>query len=192
VPLFFGYINRDMTAINSKPANPNFLHPNKFQLNFSRLPDMQYFCQSVSVPGISMSEVPQTTPFVDLYRPGEKAIYDLLNVTFMIDEELKSWLGIHDWIRGMTFPTDFKEYQNLGLLSKTAGIRQAVGLQPQYSDASITILSSANNPTYKFTFYEVFPTTLSTFVMSSSDTPDTIMTADATFRYSYFNVDKLN
>jgi hypothetical protein len=79
-----------MTAINSKPSNPNFLHPNKFQLSFSRLPDMQYFCQAVSVPGISMSEVPQTTPFVDLYKPGEKAIYDLLNVTFMIDEELKA------------------------------------------------------------------------------------------------------
>jgi hypothetical protein len=78
------------------------------------------------------------------------------------------------------------------LLSKTAGIRQSVGLQPQYSDASITILSSANNPIYRFTFYEVFPTTLSTFVMSTSDTPDNIMTADATFRYSYYNVDKLN
>jgi hypothetical protein len=92
----------------------------------------------------------------------------------------------------MTFPTDFKEYQNLGLLSKTAGIRQSVGLQPQYSDATITILSSANNPTYQFKFYDVFPTTLSTFVMSASDTPDTIMTADATFRYAYYNVDKLD
>ena len=74
-----------MTALTRNPANPNYLHPNKFQLNFSRASNVQYFCQSVSVPGISMSEVPQNTPFVDLYRPGEKAIYDLLNVTFIVD-----------------------------------------------------------------------------------------------------------
>ena len=178
-----------MTAITRNPANPNYLHPNKFQLNFSRASNVQYFCQSVSVPGISMSEVPQTTPFVDLYRPGEKAIYDLLNVTFIVDEQLKAWLEIHDWIRAMTFPTNFKEYQDLGLLSKQAGIRQELGIGAQYSDATVTILSSANNPTHRFKFYEVFPTTLSTFVMSASDTPDSIITADATFRYSYYDVD---
>jgi len=178
-----------MTALTRNPPNPNFLHPNKFQLNFSRVPNMQYFCQSVSVPGISLSEIPRNTPFVDLYAPGEKAIYDLLNVTFIVDENLKAWLEIHDWIRGMTFPTDFKEYENLGLLSKQSGIRQDLGLGAQYSDATLTLLSSANNPTHQFKFYEVFPTTLSTFVVSASDTPDTIITADATFRYSYFNVD---
>jgi hypothetical protein len=66
-----------MTALNRNPKNPNYLHPNKFQLNFARLPNIQYFCQTVTVPGISLSEIPQNTPFVDLYRPGEKAIYDL-------------------------------------------------------------------------------------------------------------------
>ena len=180
-----------MTALNRNPKNPNYLHPNKFQLNFARLPNIQYFCQTVTVPGISLSEIPQNTPFVDLYRPGEKAIYDLLNVTFLVDEALKSWLEVHDWIRAMTFPSDFKEYKNLGLLSKTAGIRQASGLPPQYSDATLTILSSANNPTFRFKFYDVFPTSVSTFAMSTTDGPDTAITADATFRYSYFDVDKV-
>ena len=191
MPLFFGYINTIMTALTRNPKNPNYLHPNKFQLNFSRLPNIQYFCQTVTVPGISLSEIPQNTPFVDLYRPGEKAIYDLLNVTFLVDEGLKSWLEVHDWIRGMTFPTDFKEYENLGLLSKTAGIRQASGLGPQYSDATLTLLSSANNPIYRFKFIDVFPTSVSSFPMSTTDSPDTTITADATFRYSYFNVDKV-
>jgi hypothetical protein len=180
-----------MTALNRNPKNPNYLHPNKFQLNFARLPNIQYFCQTVTVPGISLSEIPQNTPFVDLYRPGEKAIYDLLNVTFLVDESLKSWLEVHDWIRAMTFPSDFKEYRNLGLLSKTAGIRQASGLPPQYSDATLTILSSANNPIFRFKFYDVFPTSVSTFAMSTTDSPDTAITADATFRYSYFDVDKV-
>ena len=102
-----------MTATTRNPTNPNFLQPNKFILTFGRTPNMTYFCQSLSIPGISLGEVPVTNPFLDVYSPGEKAIYDLLNVTFMVDEELKSWLEIHDWIRAMTFPKEFEEYQKL-------------------------------------------------------------------------------
>lgn len=178
-----------MTAINRNPTNPNFLQPNKYQLNFGRSPNVRYFCQSLSVPGISLSEIPQNNPFVDVYVPGEKAIYDLLNITFIVDEELKSWLEIHDWIRAMTFPKEFEEYKQLDRLNKyTTNIPT---VKPQYSDATITLLSSSNTPYYNFRFYDVFPTTLSTFVMSATDSPDTIITADATFRYSYFDVEKL-
>jgi len=178
-----------MTATNRNPSNPNFLQPNKFQLNFARSPNVQYFCQSLSVPGISLSEVPQTTPFVDIYVPGEKAIYDLLNITFLVDEELKSWIEIHDWIRAMTFPKEYEEYQKLGRLNKYT--TQIQTKTPQYSDATVTLLSSSNTPYYKFKFYGVFPTTLSTFVMSATDSPDSLVTADATFRYTYYDIEKL-
>lgn len=175
-----------MTALTRNPTNPNFLQPNKFILNFTRLPNVRYFCQSVSVPGISLSETPITNPFVDIYSPGEKAIYDLMNVTFMIDEDLKAWLEIHDWIRAMTFPKEYAEYRNLPSLSG----KQANNF-PQFSDATITLLSSKNNPIYNFKIYDCFPTSLSTFVMSASDSPETIMTADATFRFAYFDVEKV-
>jgi hypothetical protein len=179
-----------MTAFTRNPTNPNPLIGNKFSLSFGRLPNMQYFCQNVTVPGISLSEAVITNPFVDIYSPGEKAIYDLLNVTFIIDEELKGWLEIHDWIRAMTFPVRFEEYQNLPRLNK-----QSSGVTgnkfPQFSDASLNILSSSNKPLYRFRFHDVFPTTLSTFIMNAQDGPDNIITADATFRYSYYDVEKL-
>ena len=178
-----------MTALTRNPSNPNFLQPNKFQLNFSRLPNVQYFCQTVSVPGISLSEAVITNPFVDIYSPGEKAIYDLISVTFMIDEELKSWIEIHDWIRAMTFPKEFEEYKRLPTLSNR--LAESDAKFPQFSDAAITLLSSANLPLYKFKFYDCFPTTLSTFVMNTGDSPDSPMTADATFRYSYYDIEKL-
>ena len=178
-----------MTAITRNPTNPNPLIGSRFILSFGRVPNVQYFCQSVSVPGISMSEIPQNTPFVDLYVPGEKAIYDLLNITFLIDEELKAWTEMHDWIRAMTFPYDFAEYQSLGQLNRIAGGVNKP--KPQYSDASITVLSSSNKPYYKFKFYDCFPTSVSAFILSATDSPDTTMSADATFRYSYFDIEKL-
>ena len=177
-----------MTILDRNPTNPNPLQPNKFQLNFSRLPNMQFFAQTLSVPGISLSEVMQPTPFVDIYVPGEKAIYDLLNVTFVVDEKLEAWKEIHDWIRAMTFPEEFEEYKKLGYLNKAA--TRKMTSRPQYSDCVITMLSSSNNPSIVFKYYDVFPTSISSFVISSTDTPENIITADATFRYSYFDIEK--
>jgi hypothetical protein len=177
-----------MTALTRNPTNPNPLHPNKFLLNFSRLPNIQYFCQSVSIPGLSLSEALITNPFVDLYSPGEKAIYDLLNVTFIIDEEMKSWIEVHDWIRAMTFPEKFEEYRQLPSLSRGGQSRPEF---PQFSDASITIFSSSMKPYYRIKYFDTFPTSLSTFILNAQDGPDSILTADATFRYSYFDIEKL-
>lgn len=181
-----------MTATTRNPTNPNPLQPNKFLLTFSRAPNVQYFCQQVSVPGISMSEVPTANPFVDIYSPGDKAIYDLLNITFTVDEELKSWIEIHDWIRAMTFVKEFAEYRELPLLNKIASTQSDIREKfPQFSDAAISLFSSSNKEYYRFKFYDVFPTTLSTFVMNTQDGPDTIITADATFRYSYYDIEKV-
>ena len=178
-----------MTALTRNPTNPNILQPNKFTLNFSRAPSIQYFCQSVSVPGIALSEIPQNNPFVDVYVPGEKAIYDILNVTFLIDEELKAWTEMHDWIRAMTFPTEYAEYRELARLNKFVSSKRDA--KPQFSDASVVLLSSSNSPYYRFNFHDVFPTSISTFIMNTQDDPSTIITADATFRYTYYDVEKL-
>lgn len=179
-----------MTILTRNPSNPNVLHPNKFQLNFARLPNVQYFCQTVTIPGISTGEAPYPTPFVDLYAPGEKAIYDMLTVTFIVDEDLKTWIELHDWIRAMTFPKEFEEYAKLGQLNRYT--LSSNTRQPQYSDGIVTLLTSANNPNIQFKFYELFPTSLSTFVMSSTDSPDAVITADATFRYSYYDIEKIS
>jgi len=151
-------------------------------LNFARTPALRYFCQTVTVPGISTSEIPVSTPFVELYKPGEKPVYDLLNVTFMVDEKLESWREIHNWIRAMTFPYSYEEYKAL------ASINPYAQKQPQYTDATLTLLSSANQPVLEFKFYDVFPISISSFVMSATDSPDSIITADATFRYSLYDL----
>ena len=178
-----------MTALNRNPINPNFLAPNKFQLNFARTPNLQYFCQTITLPGISTSEIAITNPFVELYSPGEKEVYDQLNITFMVDEGMLAWLEIHDWLRAMTFPTEFEEYQQLGKLNQFT--TRKGGNFPQFSDATVTLLSSANNPIYRISYKDTFPVSLSGFTLSTTDTPDSIITADATFRFTYFNIERI-
>ena len=177
-----------MTILTTTPKNPNLLPSNKYQLNFSRCPNIQFFCQTVIVPGISMMEVPRYNPFIDLYSPGVKAIYEVLNVTFLIDEDLKAWSEVHNWIRDMVFPEDFEEYKDLKNIAKPT-IRPDF---PQFADAHLTLLSSANNPICKFKFIDIFPVALSSFNLSTTFSPDVIVTADVSFRYSYYQLEILN
>ena len=177
-----------MTILTRTPENVNLLHPNKFQVNFPRCPSLQFFAQSVLFPGIALSEVPRTNPFVELYSPGEKAIYDILNITFLVDEDLTAWLEVHDWIRAMIFPENFDEYKtNLPAIARPR-VREGF---PQFSDAHLTLLSAANQPTHAVKFVDIFPISLTSFPLSSSQSPNNTITADATFRYSYYQIQPL-
>ena len=180
-----------MGATQRNPANRDILQTTKFRLNFTRLPGITYFCQTANIPGISLTEIPRSTPFVDLYVPGEKAIYDVFNLTFMIAEDLEDWKGVHDWIRGMTFPTDFKEYRDLGRQSDESYYKAQAGVPVQYADGTLTVYSNKNNPSIRIKFKDMFPTQLGGIQFSSLDSAENIPTADCTFRYSYYDVETL-
>ena len=83
-----------MSAITRNPQNLDLLQSTKFRLSFGRLPGITYFCQSANFPGLSITEVQRSTPFVDLYVAGEKLVYDTFNVTFLVDEDLQTWTEI--------------------------------------------------------------------------------------------------
>ncbi len=169
-----------------QPDNTNVLVPNRYVLSFIRLPNVQFFCQTVNLPGINLSAVPRNTPFVDVSIPGDKLIYDPLTITFLVDEDLKAWREIHDWMRGMTFPTKFEEYRDLAKQSPYVSQKS-----PQYSDATLVILDSNQQGNYRFKFVDAFPTSLAAFTLSSTLGPETIMTADATFSFTYFDLEKI-
>ena len=182
-----------MTALTRAPANLSLLQSTKFRLTFERLSGMTFFCQSANFPGVSLTEIPRPTPFVDLYMPGEKIVYDTFNISFLVDEDLRSWTEIHDWIRGMTFPTDFKEY--IGLSRQSAGSYHSSvfskGLKPQYTDASLTLYTNQNNPNFRIKFVDLFPTSLSTIIVNTGDSAENIITADASFRFSYYDYERI-
>ena len=182
-----------MTALTRNPENVSLLQSTKFRLSFERLPGLTFFCQSANFPGLSLTEIPRPTPFIDLYMPGEKLVYDTFNVSFLVDEDLRSWTEIHDWIRGMTFPTDFKEYIGLSKQSTGSYHRGAFtkGLQSQYSGATLTFYTNQNNPNFRIKFIDIFPTSLSTIIVNTGDSAENVITSDATFRFSYYDYERI-
>lgn len=173
-------------SVPHTPANPNVLHPNKFIVTFAALPDIEYWAQSVNVPGVSIGEAPRQTPFIDLYSPGDKMVMNPFSMTFLVDEDLRGWLEVYQWMRGLTFPKDYAEYKNLdkrfvGWASK----------MPQFSDATLLILDSKQNPKLRVKFMNCFPTNVSDLLLSASSTPESVVTADAVFRYDLYEIEKI-
>jgi len=163
-----------MTALNRNPQNTNFLQPTKFLLTFNRIGAIQYFCQTVNLPGVSLDDATRNTPFVNLYSPGTKLTYNPLNVNFIIDEDLITWQSLQKWLYQIANPKGFD-----GRNTKPIN---------NYSDATLTILTNLNNSNLRIQYHNVFPTGLSDIDFDTKQSADDIITASATFRYDYYEI----
>ena len=173
-----------MSANDVSPCNQDLLQSAKFILAIPRLTTTQFFCQAANIPGISTTPKLQNTPLLDLAVPGDKINFDSLDIEFLLDEELQSWLTISDWMRGIYSPEESSQYTNLKYQSKYS----KTVLHPQYADAVLSVLSaSSNKPTVKINFVDMFPIALSGINFDVRVGSEKIMTASATFRYKRYD-----
>jgi hypothetical protein len=177
-----------MTALTRVPQNTNYLQPTKFLLTFDRIGSVQYFCQSVNIPGVNLGQAPINLPTVDVFAPGNKITYNPLSIRFNVDAELDGWRQLHDWYRSIASPESFQERKRL---TDIQNAYQSNRLK-NYSDATLTVLSSLNNPILRIQYINVFPITLSDIIFDTAQSADDIITADAVFVFDYFNFVPLN
>ena len=148
-----------MTIINSltrQPTSLDYASPTQFKFQIQKLPKVEYFCTSVNLPAVSISEVKQPTPFVDVPLPGTTLSYETLNMTFLVDENLENLQEIHGWIRGLGFPESYTEYAG-GLdagVDRSPNSKGSVSTEPgkvkfgapsqqaYFSDATLIVLTS--------------------------------------------------
>jgi hypothetical protein len=152
-----------MSAITRTPENTGYLQPSKFLLTFDRIPNCQYFCQSVNIPGMSLGQAQMTSPMLDVFAPG--------------------WKEIHEWFRSIASPEGFPERNRLSDQQTKFGSKKP----KYYSDAILTVLSALNNPIVRIQFINAFPVSLSDIQFDTRMTAEDIITCDATFVYDYFN-----
>jgi len=160
-------------------TNINFLSPLGFRFLLNRAPNIEYFCQAATLPTISMVEANQPNPFVNVPRPGDRITYEPFTLTFRVDEEMKNYLEIHNWIIGLGHPDNFKQFDDL---NDGPGI---------YSDGSMVVLSSNNNPAIRIAFEDMFPLSLSPLAFDVTQTDIEYLQAEVTFRYRKFTVENL-
>jgi hypothetical protein len=154
--------------------NMNFLSPVGFRLVLKNTPNVEFFCQSATLPSVSLSEAVQNTPLVMIYRPGDKLTYEPFSLRFKLDENMTNYREIYNWMLGLGHPSSLNQYKNLS--EKT-------------TDASVVILSSNNNPLASFNFTEVFPVSLSGLTFDVTQTDIEYLEAEVSFRYRDFSLE---
>lgn len=172
-----------MTAVSRTPDNTNLLQPTKFLLTFDRIPGVVYFCQEANIPGLQLTPINVPSPGIDYHVAATKVSYSMFNVRFMVDEKIESWTNIHQWMMSIASPhgTDVRN-----TLTKQQNQFKTSSF-PQYSDATLTILSNLNNPIMRVHLVGLFPTSLSDIQFDTTLSADHIITADASFSVKYFD-----
>ena len=84
--------------------NRNFLAPVGFKFNLQRSPGVAYFCNQANIPDISLGVANQANYLRDIPTPGDKMDFGDLSLRFLVDEDLKNYMEIQKWMRGLGFP----------------------------------------------------------------------------------------
>ena len=170
-------------ALANQLTNRNFLAPAAFLFNITKIPKVSFFCTSASIPYLSFETTTQPSYLKDIDVPGEKITYGDLVVRFLVDEDLKNYMAIHNWITGIGYPEsagDFKE--------ETTAPDTSRDLNLQYSDGSLTIQNSNFRTCAIVRYKDMFPTSLTSLEFDTGVTDIQYFTAEATFKYLVYNI----
>ena len=158
---------------SEQPQNRNFLTPVGFRLDLEIFQGVDFFCQSASIPEISMPNAEITTQFRGIPIAGSGGVtFGDLSIRFIIDEELKNYYSIHKWIR------------TYGLSEE----RLPEGTKDEYSNARLFILTSHNNINHIVEFKNMFPVSLSGVAFDATVGDVDYLLADVTFKYEKYDI----
>lgn len=158
----------------------NYLSTGGFEIKISRLPNVEFFSQKMQLPSVTTSSVEVQTPLRSFYNEPDHIEFGNFDLSFIIDENMKNYIEIFDWLVGLTSPDNLKQHANLK--NSKEGLK---------SDVSVMLLNSHKNPNMKFTFINAFPLSLTPVSLDIAQTDVQYAEATVTMRYDSFTIEKM-
>ena len=153
-------------------SNRNYLSPVGFKLVLEKFRGVDFFCQRVNLPDVTMpfAEVPtrfRQFPIV----AGGGVTYGDLTVSFIVDEELINWKEIYNWIRSNGCSEEHMEQK-----------------EPEYCNGQVLIYTSSYNVNHVINFENLFPISISEMTFDASSNDIEYFTAQVTFKYTGYTI----
>ena len=193
-----------MTTTNiqtRQPSKMDYASPVQFRFKIAKLPEVEFFVQTVNLPGISLCSATVPTPLYDYPVPGDKITYQSLDISFLVDENLNNYKELHDWLLGLGFPNTHQQFADMratgtdrfpGTVASTAASGTATpGPLPEgsiYSDATLSILNSKNIVKTEVRFQNVFPTSIGSLSYNVQAADVDYLKAEASFSYINYDI----
>ena len=153
-----------MASLANQPKNMNPLADVQYKFDIAALPNTSFFVQTAALPGITLSPMEIGLPQLQGFARSTGTIsYEELTIAFLVDEYLKNWMEIYNWLTG----------------------------QPSYTSGVLTILSSSMNPTIEAHFIQLFPTSLTALQFDSTTTDPIYHQASVSFKYTEYTIKSL-
>ena len=181
-PIF--YINRcrigETIVANPKTTltdNKNFLQPTGFKISIDRTKygNLEYFCNNVVHPGATVGSVEIPIPRLSgLPIAGDKIQFPELSVDVLLDEDMKSYQEMQDWMERLVEKDDFDMVSSQARESNHT------------SDITLTILSSHNNKNVQIRYADCFPTQLGSITLQSNTSAVEYPTFNISFRFTSY------
>ncbi len=165
-----GQAGINLKSLERQPVSSNGLLPTSYQFTLARIPHVSFFCQSVNLPGVRIDKGIQGSPFHDINIPAGKPTYGDLRIVFILDEKMKNWMEVSDWMTS--------------LLPTTSLGKDVVLPRDRFSDASLIITTNQSNAQILFKFTDTFPIELSDINFTSIENTVDPITCEVTFSYT--------
>jgi len=159
--------------------NKNYLQPTGFSVSIDRknYPNLQYFAQSITHPGASVNpvELPGRR-ITSLPFAGDKITYGEVQIDFILDEDMKSYLEIQSWLERMV---------NDGHVSGAESLKE--GKIATEADITVNILTSHNNKNKRIKYLGCIPTNVGSIEMNASQN-QTYLVFTSSFRFERYEI----
>lgn len=157
--------------------NLNFLQPTNFKvvIDRKRYGNLEFFAQRVSHPGVTVSS--PTLPYrgmASVSLPGDTFTLSDLSFNVIVDEDLKSYLEVFNWLKDLVEVPYEKSMRDF--------------TEKQEVDITLSIQNSHNNTTREIRYIDCIPTSLGTMDLESVIGDDQVVTFPVTFTIGYFEI----
>ena len=199
-------------TIDRQPTKLDYSAPTQFKFVITQLPKVEYFTVAATVPGINLGETTLQSRFKDIPMLGDVLTYEDLTITFIVDEYLENYLQLHEWLTGIGFPKNTKQFRdfrqttsnsptttiggrtlpdNASAGSDIGDPRPTTAERGMFGDATLTLLTNKNNPAVEVRFQDLFPVSLGALNYTQNATDVEYITVDATFKYKLYEIHAL-
>ena len=117
------------------------------------------------------------------------------SIRFLISEDMSNYLEMYRWLIALGFPDNYNQFSaftknrpsSFPFVTKTSGKEEVLA----YSDGTLTILDSTNNPKVNIIFKNLFPISLAALDFDIASSTVEYFTAIASFKYTIFEIQPL-
>ena len=164
-------------------GNRNFLSGVAFKFNLTKFPKVDFFSNSARIPEVNLELAQQSSYLKNISVPGERLTYGDFTLRFLVDENMENYLSVYNWLKGLGFPESGKQFKDI--TTDSDGIRDP---KEAFCDGTLRILNSNYREVGKVKFNDLFPISITSLDFDATNTDVQYFTAEATFKYTIYDL----